>query len=121
MLSFAFKFLVSVLLFNWICAELDLAAPKMMELGQQITEAAAIPTHDKWKLNVTSFDDLGSWFARAEQEARRAYEGHAPSGFEHSREVLASSSGVPNRLARHFRSTPRQRSRLPGRNMLAEF
>lgn len=79
MLSLAFKFLVSMLIFNWICAEVNTVAPGATDYMDKVSEALAIPTHDQWGIDLSAFDGAASWFNKAEEDTGRIYRKHMSS------------------------------------------
>ncbi len=92
MLSLAFKFLVSMLIFNWICAEVDTVAPGAMNYMGKVSQVLAIPTHDKWGVEFSGFDNVTSWFNKAEENTGRVYRRHMSSLPSMSRSQSASVS-----------------------------
>ena len=60
MVQFAAKFLVSLLITNWLYAESMLLFPDLQEFGDRIIAKFQIPTHDKWSeiADSTASDEL---------------------------------------------------------------
>ena len=81
-MSVIFKLLVSILVFNWICAEATLVAPDLMERLDEVTQSLAIPTHDTWEergffANLTPASN--AW--KMPNFETRSYRRHSMKGF----------------------------------------
>ena len=109
MISLVLKFFLSILVFNWMCAELEIVAPELMNLGQKVTEAASIPTHDKWNVSMGSAGDVGEWFSVAERQTRQAYDRHA-SALPSLNKAGSNRGNVVSSLKRMLQSSSSGRS-----------
>lgn len=48
MVGFVGKFLLSLLLTNWIISEIALFHPPFVDFTERVTKTLALPTHDQW-------------------------------------------------------------------------